>query len=203
MIPSRYLSGVAGLIRADLYPDTWMATRPRGLGTYLIASHDSGSSWKPEFLRMLRRFETEAGGNAWWAVQRNRDWHLHHIVELRHCAELDVRGWLARGRAADFARLQAPCVLLAWEEHNHYTFATLGAGETAELFLTDDPWKRVVDRSAQAVNDATTQDGRQWLHRKVARFRELYAAAYSPEPLLGAIASRVLDHFDDEIRTLG
>lgn len=200
MLPQRYVAGIPGLAPAELYPDTWMATRPRGLGTYMITSHDSGSSWKPDFLRMLRRFEKETGGNAWYAVRRNRDWHLHHILELRHCAELDVAGWLAKGRSSDFSRFQAPCVLLAWEEHNHYTFSTLGAGETPELFLTEDPWQRVVDRSARAQAEGASQAGRMALRGKVARFRELYAAAYDPEPMLGAIASRVLDHFEEAIR---
>jgi hypothetical protein len=165
MLPHRCLSSIPGLAPAEVYPDTWMATRPRGLGIYLITSHDRGSAWKPDFLRMLRRFERETGGS-------------------------------------DFYRFRAPWALLAWEEHNHYAFSTLGAGETPELFLTEDPWERVVERSARAQADGASRAGRVALRGKLERFRELYAAACDPEPMLGAIASRALDHFDEEISTL-
>jgi len=203
MVPHRYVRQIPGLTPAELYPDTWMAERPRGLGTYLISSHKSGSVWKPHLLRTFRRFERESGGNPWTAVGRNRDWHLHHIVELRHCADLDVSGRLEEGRDGDFARFQAPCVLLSWEEHNHYTFATLGAGETPLLFLTEDPYARVVERSRQARADAATSQGRAKLRRRARRFRELYENAYSPEPVLQAVALRVLGHLEEEVLALG
>ena len=199
MLPSRYVSGIPGLEPDLVYPDTWLATRPRGLGYYFITSHDSGSSWKPQFLSAWRKYERSTGGNAWEAVRRNRDWHLHHIAELRHCAELDIHGWLARGRSSDFSRFLAPCVLLDWQEHNYYTHSTLGAGETPELFRTEDPWERVVDRSAEAQALGTTAAGRAELRRKLRAFRDLYAAAYDGEPTLGEIASRVFDHFEEEI----
>lgn len=197
---ARYLQGIPGLHASETFPGCWLAERPRGLGTYLISSHERGGLAKPAFLTLARRFERESGGNAWARLGRNREWHLHHIVELRHCAELDVRGWLARGRSSPYSRFAVPCVLLAREEHDHYTHQTLGAGETPTLFSTRDPYDKVVERSAEAVAAGATAEGRSRLLQKVRRFRELYRHAYHPEPVLEAVARRVLDHLESQLR---
>jgi hypothetical protein len=199
MIPLRYVQRIPGLRPMPLLPDTWMADRPRGLGSYWITAHASGSAWKPAGLRLLRSFERSEGRNPRTTVGPSRTWHLHHIVELRHCADLDAEGWLARGRDSPFASLFAPCVLLSSEEHSHYTFWSLGARETPEIYSTGKPNARLMARSAEAGDRAASPAGRRELHRRLKDIRKLYSDAYEPEPILGAIASRVLDHLEEAI----
>ena len=199
MIPPRYVQRIPGLRPMATPPDTWIADRPRGLGSYWITAHASGSAWKRGFLDFVREFERAEGRNPWVTVGANRTWHFHHIVELRHCADLDAEGWLARGRDSIFSSHLAPCVLLSAEEHSHYTFWSLGARETPEIYSTGEPNARVIARSAEARAKAGSAAGRRELHRRLKEIRTLYTHTYEPEPTLQAIAVRVLDHLEEAI----
>lgn len=199
MIPLRYVQRIPGLRPMETPPDTWIADRPRGLGSYWITAHASGSAWKQDFLRFLREYERSEGRNPWTTVGATRTWHFHHIVELRHCADVDAEGWMERGRDSVFSSLLAPCVLLSSEEHFHYTFWSLGARETPAIYSTGEPNRRVMARSAEARARAGTATGRRELHRRLKDIRTLYAHTYEPEPILGAVAARVLDHLEEAI----
>ena len=124
-----------------------------------------------------------------FAVSRQReratDWQVHHIVERRHLADVDVLGTLAHAYEAEL-----PCVLIHNDtEHKSYT-STLGSREGTALFRSGLP-RRLEDRSALAQRRFATTDGRNSLRVRARLLGEMYDNHYEGDPPLQRIARNV------------
>lgn len=117
--------------------------------------------------------------------ERERDWHVHHIVERMHLADVDVLGTLAHAY-----ELELPCVLVhGHTEHKSYT-STLGSREGTALFRSGLP-RRLADRSALAQQRFSSADGRRGLRLRAQQLSEMYDNHYEGDPPLQRVARNV------------
>ena len=126
--------------------------------------------------------------------ERGHDWHVHHIVERMHLADVDVRGTLAHAYEEEL-----PCVLVHNDtEHKSYT-STLGSPEGTELFRSGLP-RRLQDRSALAQRQFEKPDARRDLRQRARLLSEMYDNHYEGDRPLQLIARSV---WNEVLLTIG
>jgi hypothetical protein len=180
MLTGRFLNGLTAHA-LESFPGMFAIDDRRKPNSYrYVASYDDGMRAKTSFFAFLSRHGQREDPSRW---------HLHHVVEGHHFADIDFDG-----RLGDFYDSILPCVFVHEDEHSGYTRQARLRG-TREMYRDALPGT-MEDRSRAARKSAVASRAdvarAAALRARVMKMRRYYRDLHEGDLVIARLADNVL-----------